>query len=144
MSSVCVRYYSYITMTYLKVACLKSHSALPKFPEIIWKGECKTFCGGWWEMVNRLMAPDSLSSNQKWLPLRNGNTWCNTALPVWTVLCCRHWPKVLILEILYAFSCQGSYWNWEYSLDQFQDKYPKSDWLLLSKCLMKENIHILK
>lgn len=144
MRPVCVRYYSYITMTYLKVACLKSHSALPKFPEIIWKGECKTFCGGWWEMVNRLTAPDSLSSNQKWLPLRNGNTWCNTALPVWTVLCCRHWPKVLILEILYAFSCQGSYWNWEYSLDQFQDKYPKSDWLLLSKFLMKENIHILK
>lgn len=35
MDSVCVLYYSYKTMTYLKVACLKSHSAPLKFPEII-------------------------------------------------------------------------------------------------------------
>ena len=144
MNSICVLYYSAITATYLKVACLKSHSVLPKFPEIIWKGESKASCGGWWEMVTRLMASDSLSSHQKWLALRNRNTWCNTASPVWTVLCSRHWPNVLILEIRDAFSCQSSYWNGEYSLDQFQDKYSKSDWLLLSKFLMKENIHILK
>lgn len=43
MNSVCVLCYSYITMAYLKVACLKSHPALPKFPEIIWKGESKVF-----------------------------------------------------------------------------------------------------
>lgn len=44
MNSVCILCYSYyITMTYLKVAYLKSHPALPKFPEIIRKGESKAF-----------------------------------------------------------------------------------------------------
>lgn len=44
MSSVCVLCYSYyITITYLKVAYLKSHLALLTFPEIIWKGESKAF-----------------------------------------------------------------------------------------------------
>lgn len=95
-------------------------------------------------MTNRFTASDSLSSNQKWLAFRNGNTCNSTELPVWIVLHCRHWPNVLILEILHAFSCQSGYWNWEYSLDQFQNKSPKSDWLLLSKFLMKKNIYILK
>lgn len=43
MNSVCVLCYSYIIMTYLKVACLKRYPVLPKFPEIIWKGESKAF-----------------------------------------------------------------------------------------------------
>lgn len=41
MNSLCVLYDSYITMTYFKVAYLKSHSALPKFLKLIEKEKVK-------------------------------------------------------------------------------------------------------
>lgn len=69
MNSVCVLCYPYyITMTCLKVAYLKSHPALPKFPEMIKKEKVKpslNLLWRCWEMLNRLLASGSLSSNQK-------------------------------------------------------------------------------